>query len=96
MISHLFKLPKHRTFNYKPRHFDLDKEEREKELQRKQAEGEAKKITFEKSISIKEYYEKRKYAEQKDTRLRLYIRAFTFILLLTMVYLLYDFVGRYF
>jgi len=96
MISHLFKLPKHRTFNYKPRHFDLDKEEREKELQKKQAEGAEKRITFEKSISIKEYYEKRKYAEQKDTRLRLYIRAFTFILLLTMVYLLYDFVGRYF
>jgi len=96
MISHLFKLPKHRTFNYKPRHFDPVKEEIEKELQKKQAEGAEKKLIFEKSISIKEYYERRKYAEQKDTRLRMYIKAFTFILLLTMVYLLYDFVGRYF
>ena len=36
MISHLFKLPRHRSFGYTPRHYDPVKEEFKQKLKQKQ------------------------------------------------------------
>ena len=97
MISHLFKLPRHRSYNYKPRYYDPIKEEIEQGIHKKQIEQEEeKKLSFEKRISFKARFDDRKYAERKEDRIRLYIRTFTFILLMLVVYLLFEFTGKYF
>jgi len=96
MISHLFKLPRHRTYAYKPRHYDPRKEEFKKRLQEKQglniddSELENIEIPIQERMSIKDNYINRKYADQKEDRVRFYIRVVTIAFLLMVVYLLFD------
>ena len=96
MISHLFKLPRHRTFDYKPRHFDPVKEEFKKKLKEKQGldldkeELDNVEVPIKERMSIKGNYISRKYADKKEDRIRWYIRIVTIALLLMVVYMLFD------
>jgi hypothetical protein len=94
MISNLFKLPRHRTYNYQPRYFDPAKEEREKRLKEKEAnsdmEREQNDAIVQKRISIKSNYISNKYAAQKEDKIRRYIRIVTIALLLLVLYMLFD------
>ncbi len=96
MISHLFKLPRHRTFAYKPRHYDPVKEDFKKRLKEKQGlelspeEIENMEVPIKERMSIKDNYINRKYAERKEDRVRLYIRIVTIAFLLMVVYLLFE------
>ena len=100
MISHLFKLPRHRTFGYKPRYYDPLKEDFKRRLmERKGLEADAKElenveVPIHERISIKDNYINRKYAERKETRVRIYIRLVTIALLLLVVYMLFDVVVK--
>ena len=96
MISHLFKLPRHRTYAYKPRYYDPVKEEFKRKLKEKQGlelseeELEAMDVPIKERISIKDNYINRKYADQKEDRIRMYIRVITITFLLAVVYLLFE------
>ena len=96
MISHLFKLPRHRTFDYTPRHFDPIKEEFKKKMKQKQGLNLDKDIIDNMDVPIKERmtirgnYISRKYADKKEDRVRLYIRLVTIALLLMVVYMVLD------
>lgn len=96
MISHLFKLPRHRTFSYKPRHYDPVKEDFKKRLKEKQGlelspeDIENMEVPIKERMSIKDNYINRKYAERKEDRVRLYIRVVTIAFLLMVVYMLFE------
>jgi len=96
MISHLFKLPRHRSFGYKPRYYDPVKEEFKKRLMEKQGlESDAKElenieVPIQERMSIKDNYINRKYADKKEDRVRTYIRLITIAFLLAVVYLLFE------
>ncbi len=96
MISHLFKLPRHRTFSYNPRYYDPVKEEFKKRLMQKQGlepnaiELDKIEVPIQERISIKDNYINRKYADKKEDRVRVYIRIITIVFLLTVVYLLFE------
>ncbi len=96
MISRMFKLPRHRTYNYAPRYYDADKEEREqrrKEL--KEQKGIESDINLkEKRISIKGNYISQKYADRKDDKIRKYVRILTIALLVIILYMLFDLVVK--
>ncbi len=92
MISHLFKVPKHRSFNYKPRHYDINTEAMEDVRKANQAaQSDSKESNFNsKRISFKQMQINNHYAEQKETRVRYLIRFGTVILLVAVLYLLFD------
>ena len=96
MISHLFKLPRHRKFAYKPRHYDPVKEDFKKRLKEKQGlelspeDIENIEVPIKERMSIKDNYINRQYAERKEDRVRLYIRVVTIAFLLTVVYMLFE------
>jgi len=83
-FSGFIKLPNHRVFNYEPRYYNPAKEEREKKLQAKDAE---------KRIKISDYYYHKKKYSKRDNLMRRIIISVTFILLLTILYIIFDFVG---
>ncbi|MBN2668456.1 MAG: hypothetical protein JXR60_04430 [Bacteroidales bacterium] len=94
MISHFFKLPRHRSFNYKPRFYDPELEKLEERKNERQANGEA--VYSDDSeikarrINIRTNYIKQKYAERKENRLRMYIRILTIGLLAAILYMIFD------
>jgi hypothetical protein len=89
-------LPRHRTYAYKPRYYDPVKEEFKRKLKEKQGlelseeELEAMDVPIKERISIKDNYINRKYADQKEDRIRMYIRVITITFLLAVVYLLFE------
>lgn len=96
MISHLFKLPRHRSFDYTPRHFDPVKEEFKQKLKQKQGLNLDKdlidnmEVPIKERMSIKGNYIRRKYADKKEDRVRMYIRLITIALLLLVVYMVLE------
>ena len=93
MISNLFKLPRHKTFNYKPQFYDPVKEEIKKKLKEKQGlelSVEEIDVPIKQRMSIKDNYINQKYADRKETRIRIYIRLVTIALLLLIVYMVLD------
>ncbi len=94
MISNLFKLPRHRTYSYKPRYFDPEKEERERRLKEKQAQADIEQENSDgiaqKRISFKSNYIQQKYAKRKEDNVRRYIRIVTIGLLIVILYMLFD------
>jgi len=96
MISHLFKLPRHRTFDYTPRHYDPVKEEFKRKLKQKQGldldhdKLDDVEVPIKERMSIKGNYISRKYADKKEDRIRFYIRLVTVVLLLMVVYMVLD------
>lgn len=93
MISNLFKLPRHKTFAYKPRYYDPVKEEIKKRLKEKQGldiDIDDVEVPIQERISIKDNYINRKYADKKESRIRNYIRLVTIVLLLMVVYMVLE------
>ena len=93
MISNLFKLPRHKTFAYKPRYYDPVKEEIKKRLKEKQGlevNIDDVEVPIQERMSIKDNYINRKYADKKEFRVRVYIRLATVALLLLIVYMVLD------
>lgn len=93
MISHFFKLPRHKTYNYKPRHYDPVKEEIQKRLKEKQGlelDVDNIEIPIQERMSIKDNYINRKYADRKENRVRIYIRVATVALLILIIYMFFD------
>ena len=93
MISNLFKLPRHKTYNYKPRFYDPVKEEMQRKLKEKQGldmDIDDVEVPIQQRISIKDNYINRKYADKKETKMRIYIRVVTIALLLLILYMLFD------
>jgi len=96
MISHLFKLPRHRTYAYKPRYYDPIKEDFKRKLKEKQGlelsdeELENIELPIKERMSIKDNYINRKFADQKEDRIRMYIRVVTIAFLLAVVYLSFE------
>ena len=93
MISNLFKLPRHKTFAYKPRYYDPVKEEIQKRLKEKQGlelDIDDVEVPIQERMSIKDNYINRKYADKKEFRVRVYIRLATIALLLLIVYMVLE------
>ncbi len=93
MISNLFKLPRHKTFNYKPQFYDPVKEEIKNKLNEKQGLDLSIveiDVAIKQRMSFKDNYINQKYAEKKETRIRIYIRLVTIALLLLIVYMVLD------
>lgn len=99
MISHLFKLPRHRTYGYKPRFFDPRKEEMQRRIKEKQdidIDIDDIELPIHQRISIKDNLINRKYAERKEDKIRIYIRVVTIALLVLILYMLFDVVVKIF
>ncbi len=94
MISHLFKLPRHRTYNYRPRHFDPLREEFKQKRKERQAEeildDEDIEVPIKERMAIKGNYIRNKYAQKKEDKMRVYIRIITVVFLLVAMYMFLD------
>lgn len=86
-ISGFIRLPKHRTFNYVPRYYDPQKEELEKVV--KNAELGIPQKLNKQPKKINYYFDQRR-ASAKQSFIRKLIVFATLILLLVVLYYIFD------